>query len=254
MSAFKEEILSCLSSIQGEGSFISHHVTPFQFPGLVVKDVGEISYPINEDQVKALIQKAKKAPFGKGNKTIIDTNVRSAWEIDASELSFTESGWDKFLQKVTDKIKPDMGLEDYSISASLYKMLIYEEGDFFLPHKDSEKEKGMFGTFIIGLPARHTGGELFVRFDGKEKMVDFAEDTGSFKMPYVAFYADCEHEIKPLTSGYRICLIYNLVQKKAGKMIKLEPLEEHVKKITEILAKVSDEEENSTKIILLGHQ
>lgn len=254
MSSFKEEILNCLSSIHGEGSFISHHVAQFQFPGLVVKGVGEISYPINEVQIKELIQKANKAPFGKGSKTIIDTNVRSAWEIDASELSFTEGGWNKFLKKVTDKIKPDMGLEDYSISASLYKMLIYEEGDFFLPHKDSEKEKGMFGTLIIGLPARHTGGELFVRFDGKEKTIDFSEDTSNFKIPYVAFYADCEHEIKPLTSGYRICLIYNLVQHKAAKMIKLEPLEEHVKKLAEILTQASDEEENLMKIILLGHQ
>lgn len=147
-----------------------------------------------------------------------------------------------------------MGLEDYSISAVLYKMLIYEKGDFFLPHKDSEKEKGMFGTLIIGLPAKHTGGELFVRFDGKEEIVDFAEDSGNFKMPYVAFYADCEYEIKPLTSGYRICLIYNLVQHKAAEKIKLQPLEEYVKKISGILTKYSNEEANFMRIILLGHQ
>jgi hypothetical protein len=255
MSSFKEEILNNLNSIKGEGSFISHHVASFHFPGLVVKEVGEISYPINEALAKELIQKANKAPFGKGSKTIIDTKVRSAWEIDASDLSFTEKGWDKFIQKLTDKIKPDLGLEDYRISAVLYKMLIYEEGDFFLAHKDSEKEKGMFGSLIIGLPSKHTGGELLVRFDGKEEVVDFAEDTGNFKMPFVAFYADCEHEIKPLTSGYRICLIYNLVQQKAAKMIRLEPLEEHVKRIAGILTKeLRDEDENSIKIILLGHQ
>lgn len=254
MSSFKEEILTCLNKIKGEGSFISHHVSPFHFPGLVVKDVGEISYPINEAQIKKLIDKANKAPFGKGNKTIVDTTVRSAWEIDATDLSFTDTEWQGFIRKLTEKIKPDMGLEDYSISAVLYKMLIYEEGDFFLPHKDSEKEKGMFGTLIIGLPAKHTGGELLVRFDGKEEIVDFAEATANFKMPYAAFYADCEHEIKPLTSGYRICLVYNLVQHKAAETIKLQPLEEYVAKLSGFLTKYSDEESNFMRIILLGHQ
>ena len=27
---------------------------------------------------------------------------------------------------------------------------------------------------------------------------------------YAAFYADCQHEITPVTAGYRICLVYNL--------------------------------------------
>lgn len=30
---------------------------------------------------------------------------------------------------------------------------------------------------------------------------------------HVAFFADCEHEIKPILTGYRVCLTYNLVKK-----------------------------------------
>jgi Rps23 Pro-64 3,4-dihydroxylase Tpa1-like proline 4-hydroxylase len=113
---------------------------------------------------------------------------------------------------VLNRLKKDLGIESYEVKASLYKMLIYEEGDFFLSHKDSEKEKGMFGTLILGLPSRQTGGELLVRFDGKQESINFADATNNFKIPYVTFYADCEHEIKPITSGYRVCLVYNLVQ------------------------------------------
>jgi hypothetical protein len=254
MSSFKTNILNLLGDIKGNGSFVSQHTSTFQFPGLEVRKVGEIAYPINEIQAKALINNAHKASFGKGSKTILDTNVRNAWEIDAGELTFTGKGWDGFLKKVIDHIKPDLGIEDYSISASLYKMLIYGKGDFFLSHKDSEKEKGMFGTLIIGLPSKHTGGELLVRFDGKEECVDFAEDAGNFKMPYTAFYADCDHEIKPITSGYRVCLVYNLVQQRAAKTIRLEPLEEHVKKIAGVLKEEEYNPEKPTKIILLGHQ
>jgi hypothetical protein len=65
------------------------------------------------------------------------------------------------LNKAISNIKTDLGLEDYTIATHLYKLLIYEEGDFFLPHKDSEKEKGMFGTLVIGLPSQYTGGNKF---------------------------------------------------------------------------------------------
>ncbi|HEX5151650.1 MAG TPA: 2OG-Fe(II) oxygenase, partial [Parafilimonas sp.] len=254
MTDYDKNILDCLNNIKGNGSFVSSHKAAFVFPGLEVEGVGELSYPINEWQAKALIQQAHKAPFGKGSQTVFDDTVRRAWEIDASMLTFKGNQWQAFLKKALNTIKPDLGIEDYKISASLYKMLIYEKDSFFLPHRDSEKEKGMFGTLVIGLPSKHTGGELAVRFDGQEKLVHFDAGSDSYEIPYAAFYADCEHEIKPLVSGYRICLVYNLIQDEAGKKIQAEPLGKHVKQLAAILK--NDEENDSAipKIILLGHQ
>lgn len=254
MRNFGTELLDSLNLIKGNGSFVTSHIAPFVFPGLTVQDLGEIAYPINSLQAKALIQEAHKAPFGKGSQTIIDDTVRSAWEIDAEKLNFNGQQWDKFLQKALATIKPQLGIEDVEIEAHLYKMLIYEEGDFFLSHRDSEKEKGMFGTLIIGLPSQHSGGELLVRFDGEEKSVYFAEAANNHKIPYVAFYADCEHEIKPLTVGYRVCLVYNLIQKKTDKAIHLEPLGEHVSKLATILKAGAGSRQFSPGILLLGHQ
>lgn len=85
-----------MNDIKGKGSFVSHHIADFQFPGVEVRGVGEISYPINEAQAKALINIARKAPFGKGSETILDTNVRSAWELDAADLKFNGAGWNGF--------------------------------------------------------------------------------------------------------------------------------------------------------------
>lgn len=61
----------------------------------------------------------------------------------------------------------------------------------------------MFGTLIIGLPSKHDGGDLLVHFDGNTRTVDFSQPASQYQIPYAAFYADCEHEIKPITSGYR---------------------------------------------------
>lgn len=254
MNHLKENILNCLKDLKGSGKFISVQTTEFLFPGMEVDGVGEIAYPINEAQAKALIQVAHKAPFGKGSETILDNNVRNAWEIDAAKLTFNGNRWAGFADKILSNIKPDLGLEDYTISAHLYKMLIYETGGFFLPHKDSEKEKGMFGTLVIGLPSKHTGGELVVSFGGAEEIADFSENSGDYKIDYAAFYADCDHEIRPLTSGYRICLVYNLIQQKSGNKIRLTSLETHVEKLAEIFTKQQQYGNTKPHIVLLGHQ
>ena len=254
MDSLKENILNCLNDLKGSGKFISVQTTKFVFPGLEVDAVGEIAYPINEVQAKALIQVAHKAAFGKGSETIVDNNVRSAWEIDADRLTFNGSRWAGLLDKILRTIKPELGLEDYTISAHLYKMLIYETGDFFLPHKDSEKEKGMFGTLVIGLPSRHTGGELVVSFGGVEEMANFSEDSGDYKIDFAAFYADCDHEVRPLTSGYRICLVYNLIQQKSSNKIQLTALETYVDKLAAIFTSQRQEGITKPNIVLLGHQ
>ncbi len=206
-----DKIFSILKGIQGAGSFQVSGQARFLPPGLAVKGIGELSFPLSDAQAGTLIKLAKKAAFGKGAKTITDTRVRSVWEIDATQVSFQNPDWAGFMDKVLGKAKKGLGIEKREVAANLYKLLIYEPGDFFLPHKDSEKEKGMFGTLVVGLPSEFSGGELVLRFEGATKTIDFAA-AGNYKIPFAAFYADCEHEIKPVKQGYRIALVYNLVQ------------------------------------------
>ena len=254
MNNIKEKILNCLMDVKGSGKFVTADTLPFLFPGLQIDGIGELSYPINEVQAKALISMAHKAPFGKGSQTVLDNNVRSAWEIDADKLTFHGKQWTTFLDKILGHIKPELGIEDYTISAHLYKMLIYEKGDFFLQHKDSEKEKGMFGTLTIVLPCRHTGGELVVSFDNKDEVVDFAKGSNDYKIGYAAFYADCDHEIKPVTAGYRVCLVYNLVQEKAGEKIEPATVDKYAVQLANILKEQQQAADSKPYIVLLGHQ
>lgn len=218
-----------------------------------VKGFGEISYPVNKLQATALIDVAQKAPFGQGTRTILDDQVRSAWEIDVKDLRFNNPQWNKFLDKAVKNVKTDLGIEDYTVAANLYKLLIYQEGDFFLPHKDSEKEDGMFGTLIIGLPSHYTGGELIISFEGEDEVADFANSNPSHSLNYAAFYADCDHQVKPLTSGYRVCLVYNLVQVQEGEKIELESLKSQAEKIANLFVE-HDNVSQKPFITLLGHQ
>ncbi len=253
MTEIEKSLIELVKYIEGSGSFVMSDNKKLIPPGLVIAGLGEVGLPIVPMQAKALIDIAHKAPFGKGTETVMDTTVRSAWEIDADQLSFENEAWEGFLEKIVKKVKKELGLNQ-KIAANLYKLLIYEKGDFFLPHKDSEKEKGMFGTLIVGLPSKHTGGKLLVRFDGREEKVDFAKAASSYKIPYTAFFADCEHEIKPITSGYRVCLVYNLVQDSRFSKIESTLLSNHADEITELLKDWEPDFTNKPKAILLGHQ
>ena len=173
----KHPLAEILESIEGNGTFSNFGTRPFVLPGLHVECFGEVSFPIAESDVKRLIPYAQKAPFGKGTATIMDTSIRSAWEIDAEKLSFHNTQWSKCIDEIIEKSKRGFGIEHGKVEASLYKLLIYEEGDFFLSHRDSEKEKGMFATLIVGLPSRHSGGKLIVKHSGVEHEYDFSLDS-----------------------------------------------------------------------------
>jgi 2OG-Fe(II) oxygenase superfamily len=253
MPTFKEKVLETLHNIKGNGSFAFSNKLDFVKPGIKIAGVENFGFPISQAQIQSLINVAHKAPFGKGSKTVLDTTVRSAWEIDAEMISFSNPKWANFIGKIIDKTKECFGLEKEIVSASLYKMLIYEKGDFFLPHKDSEKELGMFGTLIIGLPAAHTGGQLHIRHDAQEEIVDFSTMANEFELPFVAFYADCEHEIKPITSGYRLCLVYNLVQIESKTKIHLDEISSTETELAKLLQTPSAMLINPI-VVLLGHQ
>lgn len=253
MENLKNKLFEQLKKIQGNGSFETSGIKKITLPGLRVCGVGEIGLPISPVQIKEIIPFAKKASFGKGSQTITDMTVRSAWEVDANQLSFHNDDWKKFLDKIVKEVKHGLGIEANEVIPSLYKLLIYEEGDFFLSHKDSEKEPGMFGTLILGLPSTHTGGELIIRFDGKETIIDFSS-AGNYQIPYVAFFADCDHEIKPITSGYRVALVYNLLQSAGSQKINRSKTSAHVDEMAMLLESMTNTITDKPKAILLEHQ
>ena len=68
----------------------------------------------------------------------------------------------------------------------------------------------MFGSLVITLPSSFDGGELIVSHQGVEK--EFKPQNPKETSSWVAFFADCKHEVKPITRGYRLAMVYNLVQ------------------------------------------
>ncbi|GAM29137.1 hypothetical protein SAMD00019534_123130 [Acytostelium subglobosum LB1] len=180
-------------------------------PRITIKDAGSLSFPVTPEQIQRVIERATRAPYGKGTETITDLKVRRVWQIQHQDISITGTHFDTFFAKMVDVIKEIMGLGQETVTAELYKLLVYDKGGFFLPHRDSEKADKMFGTLVVSLPCSHKGGDLVITHADQEAVVSLENDSMS-ELKWTAFYADCRHEVKPVTDGNRVCLVYNLLR------------------------------------------
>ena len=73
----------------------------------------------------------------------------------------------------------------------------------------------MVATLVVALPSVHEGGVLIVSHDGHQREITFTGTASGYELSYAAFYADCQHEVRPLKSGYRLCLTYNVTLAKS---------------------------------------
>src|SRR5262249_27369154 len=149
--------------------------------------------------------------------------------------ALTNPDWEQFLQQTVHKVQEELGLESQKLESHLHDLLLYEPGSFFLPHRDGEKLDRMVATLVIVLPSSFQGGELVVRHDGQERTIDCSNDGSLFRIHFAAFYADCEHEIRPLCAGHRLCLTYNLTLKKGKKVLAAPRSSEHVESVRQLL-------------------
>jgi len=179
-------------------------------PGLEVAGVGPVKLPLKPTMAKSLIAAARVAPFGKGTETLVDTKVRKTFEIDAVQIKLS-AAWEKAIEEVVSRVATDLGLADQQLRAELYKLLLYERGGHFQRHRDSEKLNRMVGSLVVMLPSAFSGGELVIEHEGSREAFLFEDASAESSPNYVAFYADCEHEVRRVTGGHRLCLTYNLI-------------------------------------------
>ncbi len=211
MLSLSSQISALLAEVERPGCFCASGTLRTPLPDLKVEGVGQIAMPLLPVQAEALAAVAERAPYGRGDQTLLDEEVRRAWQLAPSQLKFDGDVWPETMAKIVAQVREELGVKG-TIDAELYKMLLYEPGDFFTEHRDTEKSPGMFATLVVVLPSVFEGGALVVRH--AEQQERLALRSGSIsEVSWGAFYADCRHELEPLTSGHRLCLIYNLVRR-----------------------------------------
>jgi hypothetical protein len=210
----KQKILKHLTNNFPKEFFVCYGVSTV--PLIKVNNSYFLKYPCDEDMCNKLIQDSERAPFGRGESTIIDSTIRDTWQVNKkiqflskNILDGANSGNNQILKEINAKLCPGCS----SIRAEFYKMLVYEKGSHFKAHKDTIRGEKHFASLVIFLPSFYSGGEFKVRHLGEEQEYQYSLSEENFDISnchWVAFYTDCEHEIKPLLEGNRVVLTYNL--------------------------------------------
>jgi predicted 2-oxoglutarate/Fe(II)-dependent dioxygenase YbiX len=211
LSSTVSDLAALLAGVERPGDFYTAGTEEIFSPRVEVDGVGPVALPLLQVQAQALMAAAERAPYGRGEETVYDEKVRRTWQIEAGRVRIGGRHWAQSLNAMVASAAEGLGVTG-PVQAELYKLLAYGEGDFFISHRDTEKSAGMFGTLVVVLPSIYTGGELVVRHQGREAKLDMRREDPS-EAAFAAFYADCLHEVLPITSGCRLTLIYNLVRK-----------------------------------------
>jgi len=185
-----DKVTNVLNQLQTSGNFSARMMTDYDNLNIEIKTFGLLKLPIKPAKAKALIKFAKPAKYGLKDKIILDPKVRNVWEIPKSHIKIDKRRWNKALNPALLELKTELGLqENQQLKAQLHNFLIYEKGQFFHSHQDTEKEENMIATLVILLPSSYRGGTLVVENQGDSKRYPSTSAPDN-KLTFIAFYAD----------------------------------------------------------------
>ena len=239
MDSINDALADVLRTVQTPGDFCAAGNSPMHVPLIEVDGVGPIALPLLSTQAAQLIAAAERAPYGRGGETLVDTAVRRTWQIGADRVHIAGKRWPELLASVVERAATGLGA-GAGVVPELYKLLVYDEGSFFVSHRDTEKSAGMFATLIVALPSLHVGGTLVVRHREREARLEL-RCTDPSEVAWAAFYADCVHEVLPVTSGCRLVLVYNLLRTGKGRLPRPPSYERETAALGQLLRRWCDE-------------
>lgn len=248
MSLIGPALLKILRTIERPGDFCVGGAREIFMPTIDVDGVGRIAFPVQPTQAERLVASAEAAPYGRGEATVVDREVRRTWQVDSAKVRIGGRHWDKTFAGLVADVALGLGVSE-PVAADFYKLLVYDAGSFFIDHRDTEKVPGMFATMVLVLPSIHSGGELVVKHLGREVVLDPRPEEPS-EVGFAAFYADCVHEVRPVQTGCRLTLVYNLRFVGKRRPLKAPDYRAEHGRVVEVLRGWTNAEDEPDKLIL----
>ncbi|CAD0022613.1 unnamed protein product, partial [Aureobasidium pullulans] len=159
----KKDLLDYLDNIASSGDFATMKSIPNLSVDPDVRLLGKgdqedckIEAPLGLQDAQKLINAARQAPFGKGEKTLVDTTFRNTWELDPSQFSLSKN-WQSYVDSLMRSACDGLGVKTNDVRAELYKMLLYEKGAMSKPHADSEKTSANISNSYDNLVRKQQG-------------------------------------------------------------------------------------------------
>ena len=216
MSSLAIELARLLGGIQRPGDYCTAGTREIFAPGLEVEGVGPIALPLLPAQAEQLVAAAERAPFGRGEQTLVDTDVRRTWQINKDKVQIRGRNWARTLAGILTRAADGLGVDRAGHRRTLQAPRL-RRGQL-LCEPSRYRESAWHVRHAGHRAALHqTGGALVVRHQDREARLDLRCHDPS-EVAFAAFYADCQHEVLPVTSGCRLTLIYNLLRGEPGDL------------------------------------
>lgn len=132
--SYFNNIVTALDSVTRPGFYATGGVCSMPLPSLSINNAPAVilGLPLSEGQAKAIVTNASRAPFGRGEDTIVDVSVRCTWQLSPTQFSINNDQWSEQLLTLLDKVTADLGCDTkMTVTCELYKLLLYEPGGFF---------------------------------------------------------------------------------------------------------------------------
>ncbi|KAF2670496.1 hypothetical protein BT63DRAFT_239474 [Microthyrium microscopicum] len=195
-----------------QGSFVaSTFSTTFCSPGLDVEGCGSIPLPLCSRDAESLITQAAV----RGG----DGSEMNIWSFDTDQFQCRNPFWNDYFLSLTKISLDQLGILQGNIGCKPSKLVLYGKDAVFDPQKATTKIPGTFGTFILLLPSKHTGGDMRIFHAGTQRrLVIKPAPPSEYALTTLAWYSDVVPQSTLIESGYRLALTSNLYQN-AGQEI-----------------------------------
>jgi hypothetical protein len=82
-----------LSGVKQPGDFFVCCAIEMPMPRVEVERAGTLSFPVPDAQIAALVRRAQRAPYGRGEETIVNTSIRNVWQIAPRKVEIGGKSW-----------------------------------------------------------------------------------------------------------------------------------------------------------------
>ncbi|KAF8173825.1 hypothetical protein K438DRAFT_1940102 [Mycena galopus ATCC 62051] len=181
-------------------------------PCLNIDGLGPIGLPLSQREAITIIAACVPVSTGLSG----DANASGIWEMSPEKVHFDNPDWDVWIQETAGEAATE-ALDAYSGASPIFtlkKLVLHEPGShtshFKEPISEDEAETKI-GDFVAILPGLFLGAQLQLSYGGQTKSLDLAHQSG-LSTSIVAAYSGVEHILAGVTSGYRLSLLYDIVQ------------------------------------------
>ncbi|KAG8980954.1 hypothetical protein FRB90_007373, partial [Tulasnella sp. 427] len=223
-------------------------------PTLRLEGPGLMGLPANGRDLQA-IKKHSKASDASSEHTSGATN---SWAMEPSKVVFGNPAWSEFLKTIVEDVSQtfSINLNSSKPRCELRILLLQGKNTTLLP-RQGNRNTAAFANLLISLPCKFTGGETELTYAGVSKIVDHSSES-LLNTCAMAWYNGLTPQFKPITTGHRLVLLYDLVHTAKTPCPCLPSPAKAIDRVGKVLAswkKTSSNSDAPRKIIcLLDHR